>query len=59
MPVPTIYVLVHRREGPISTFLTLSEAKRELNRVLWEEPEWRGDFTIEPFSLAVAASTVD
>lgn len=53
MAVSTIYVLVHREEGPVSTFQTLSEAKRALNEVLRDEPEWSGDFTIEPFSLTV------
>jgi hypothetical protein len=52
-----IYVLVHRKYGPISTFLTLGEAKAGLNRVLQDEPTWTGDFTIEPFRLEVAEPT--
>ena len=53
----TFYVLVHRKHGAISTFLTVQEAKRELNQVLLEESEWSGDFTIEPVRETVATST--
>jgi hypothetical protein len=52
--VEDLWVLVHSEHGPISTFLTEAEAARELARVLWEEPTWKGDVWIEPFRLVVA-----
>ena len=53
--VPEIlYVLSHREHGPISTFTSLVEAKAALNEVLRDEPEWTGDFTIEPFAMGAA-----
>ena len=49
-----LYVLYHREFGPMSTFTSLVEAKAALNQVLRDEPEWTGDFTIEPFAMHVA-----
>ena len=52
--VADLYTLVHRRAGPLATFLTLFEAKHELYEVLRDEPEWEGDVWVEPFEFVVA-----
>ena len=49
-----LYSLVHREVGPVSTFLTKQEATEALLRVLDDEPSWRADMTVEPFTLVVA-----
>ncbi len=46
--MPDLYSIVHRECGPVSTFLTLHEAERELADVLADEPTWVGDLWVEP-----------
>ena len=36
----TLYSLVHREFGPISTFATQAEPQRDLEAVLRDEPDW-------------------
>jgi hypothetical protein len=53
--VAALYSLVHREEGPISTYLTKAKAERELEAVLRDEPDWADDLYIEPFEFVDAA----
>lgn len=50
-----LYSVVHRECGPVSTFVTLREAERELAHMLADEPAWAGELWVEPFTVEVTA----
>jgi hypothetical protein len=50
-----LYTLVHRFGGPVATFSTEDQARRELEAVLRDEPGWADDIWIELFQFSVAA----
>ncbi len=50
----TFYVIVHREGGPLATFLLARDAEDVRNEILRDQPDWRGDLTVEPFRLTVA-----
>lgn len=49
-----LYVIMHRDDGPVGSFLTPYEAGRALATMLLEEPERLDDVWLEPFELVVA-----
>ena len=49
----TLFALVHRDAGLVSTYLTLGEAEADMHRVLDDEPEWVDDLWVETFRFVV------
>ncbi len=49
-----LYAVVHREAGPLLTFTSREEARRELADVLRDEPTWAEDLWVEPFEVVVA-----
>jgi hypothetical protein len=54
-PAVTLYSLVHREEGSLSTNLSEEEAQRELEAVLRDEPDWVDDLNVGRFEVIVVA----
>jgi len=48
-----LYSLVHREGGPVATYNSEAQARRSLEAVLRDEPDWVDDIWIEPFEFRV------
>jgi hypothetical protein len=45
--IDVLYVVLHRTQGRLATFLTPYEAGREMARILMAEPDWLHDLRLE------------
>jgi hypothetical protein len=52
-PAVTFYSPCHRENGPVATYETEEEARRDLEAVLRDEPDWVDQMFIEPFDFVV------